>query len=375
VHAKHRLLYKNHALKPVPSSPKSFLRSPLLSPTAKFRAALEPLVGKTVSQEESVYEFLKRHFGQGFADTFSDIFVTGISAGNAKELSLEALFPRLKTIEQTHGSLIKGMIAEQKKAKQTANPQGRLTSFKSGGIQSLINALQETLTEQLELGVSISKVSKGQNFKLELSTGERRSFHELVLATPAFVSADLLEGLLPEVASLLASIVYTDVSVIGLAYDRIDVPQILDAFGFLVARDEGVRSLGVLYSSSLFADQAPEGKVMLRVIAGGQLDPSFKDLSDYEAIQVVQRDLEIMMGITVAPEFKQIVRWPKGIPQYDLGHATKVQDIMTKLQQINHLHLTGNAFYGVGVNDVVRDAHRVSQVIINEVTKNPPEKE
>ena len=188
----------------------------------------------------------------------------------------------------------------------------------------------------------------------------------MVLATPAFVSAKLLEDLSPTAARTLAGIPYADVWVFGLGYDRIDVPQPLDGFGFLVPRGEGVRSLGVLYSSSLFPEQAPAGKVFLRVICGGTLEPDFINLPDEEALSVVRRDLRVTMGITAEPAFVTQAKWPKGIPQYLLGHRRRVTDIESALGEYPNLYLTGNAFNGVGVNDCVRDALRVARVLTTE---------
>jgi protoporphyrinogen/coproporphyrinogen III oxidase len=58
--------------------------------------------------------------------------------------------------------------------------------------------------------------------------------------------------------------------------------------------------------------------------------------------------------------FLEHILWKQGIPQYVLGHAQKVRNIMENLKQHEGLHLTGNAYYGVGVNDCVRDAKRVA---------------
>ena len=106
--AKYRFLYKNGGLKPLPLSPPAFLKSDLLTPFGKVRAALEPLLGSRHEGEESVYNFLKRHFGKQMADVFAGPFVLGITSGDAQELSLDALFPRFRALEREHGSLIRG---------------------------------------------------------------------------------------------------------------------------------------------------------------------------------------------------------------------------------------------------------------------------
>ena len=142
-----------------------------------------------------------------------------------------------------------------------------------------------------------------------------------------------------------------------------DVPNRLDGFGFLVPRGHGVRMLGCLWTSTLFPWQAPEGKVLLRVIAGGIPDPDFVHLSDDEALASVRADLERTMGIAAEPEMVHHVRWERAIPQYWQGHGARVDRIMQAARTVGGLHLTGNAYFGVGLNDCVRDAKRVADEI------------
>lgn len=358
-HARHRLLYKQGRLFDLPASPPKLLKTGLLNPYAKFRALAELSLGKASYTEESVYDFMARHFGKGVAETFAGPAVLGITAGDAKELSLDALFPRFRKLEHEHGSLIRAMMAAQQQAKASSR-SSRLTSFNATGVQALSTALRDALLPCIRTAQELKLVSLEQGeYWLEFADGSVYTADKLILATPTFVMARLLTDLAPVAAAELGSIPYADVVVIGLGYDRIDVPQPLDAFGFLVARGEAVRSLGVLYSSSIFPDQAESDKVMLRVICGGSLDPEFIGLSDIEMLEVVRHDLSIAMGITAKPEFQQIVRWPRGIPQYTLGHGKKVAQIMHEIKSLSGLHLVGNAFYGVGVNDAVRDARRV----------------
>lgn len=357
--AKYRYLFKNNALQPFPASPPAFLKTNLLSPFAKIRAASEYFRGKSLAKEESVYDFIARHFGREVADTFAEPAVVGITSGNAKELSVDALFPRFRKLEQEHGSLIKGLIELQKKPKGSSS---RLTSFKAGGMQKLTDALESKLSPNLRKGVKVVRLTKlEEGYALVLNSGETFQADAVILATPAYVSAKLLEPLAPDAAKLLASIPYADVAVFGLGYNRIDVPHDLKGFGFLTTRGEKVRALGVLWSSAIFPDQAPEGHVMMRVICGGAVEPEFVKMSKEEMLGSVQRDLRVTMGITAKPVFLEHVIWKQGIPQYTMGHLQKMQQIMETLKQHEGLYLTGNAYYGVGVNDCVREAKKLAQ--------------
>ena len=77
----------------------------------------------------------------------------------------------------------------------------------------------------------------------------------------------------------------------------------------------------------------------------------------------VESDLGDILGIAGSPEITRIFRWEKGIPQYRLGHADRMKVIEDNLSRIGGLHITGNAYYGIGLNDCVRQSHQVAQEI------------
>lgn len=358
--ARTRFVYFDGGLRPLPSAPGAFLRSELLSWPGKVRAILEFWRGSRHAEEESVHAFLARHFGPEAAEAFAELAVTGVAAGDPERLSLDALFPRFRALEREHGSLLRGLRALRQR--QGENGSSRLTSFRTLGVGRLTGALAEALGEALLTGAEVSALEPtASGYALELTSGERLEARQVVLATPAFVSAGLLGPFAPEAAALLESIPYADVAVFGLGFDRIDVPRELSGFGFLVPRGQGVRGLGVLWSSSIFPDQAPAGKVMLRAILGGSLDPEFLTLNDEAALEVVRRDLELTMGITAEPEFVAYMRWPKGIPQYELGHRRKLAQLREALAEHPNLLLTGNAYEGIAVNDCLRNARQLSR--------------
>ncbi|MBS3966177.1 MAG: protoporphyrinogen oxidase [Truepera sp.] len=376
--AQHRFLYHHGTLQALPTSPMAFLRTRLVSGRAKARLLCEPFAPKRPpGVDETVYEFAQRRVGAEFAEVFMRAMVLGITAGDAKAISLAALFPRLRRLEDDYGSLVRALLATVLKRRQgtggPAGPGGRLTSFKHGGIARLTRALAEQLGQRVRTGAAVvglqrcDYAQRGRcdtgTYTLTLASGEQCQASAVVLATPAFVSADLLAPLLPEAAAELAAIPYAGVRVLGLGFNRQDVPHPLNGFGYLVVPGEGQQILGCLWTSSLFPTQAPPGKVLLRVIGGGVFDPDFVTIDDSEALRIVQHDLRLSLGLTQAPELVHQVTWPQGIPQYLVGHSARVARIMTATQALPGLYLTGNAYYGVGLNDCVRDAQRVTRAI------------
>ncbi len=202
-------------------------------------------------------------------------------------------------------------------------------------------------------------------YQLTLASNEVINARRIIMATPAHVTATLASNVARDAATKLAEIPFVDMRVMVLGYDRVDVPHPLDGFGFLVPDEQQggqqVESLGVLFTSSLFAERAPDGKVLLRVLLGGHRQPNICEVSEEDVLRTVRRDLEITLGITAQPEFVQDIRWPKGIAQYSLGHRARVDDIMSSLPDT--LHLTGNSYYGVSVNDTISQAKALAELI------------
>jgi len=148
--------------------------------------------------------------------------------------------------------------------------------------------------------------------------------------------------------------------VAATGHRRESVAHPLDGFGFLIPRTQGIRILGSIWTSSIFEQRAPEGYVQFRTMLGGAGDPSVMDLSDDQVLDVVRRELSPLIGLAGEPAFVRVYRWKHGIPQFTLGHRER----RARLEQLasGHpgLHLVGNAYYGVGLNDCVKMAHRLA---------------
>jgi oxygen-dependent protoporphyrinogen oxidase len=69
------------------------------------------------------------------------------------------------------------------------------------------------------------------------------------------------------------------------------------------------------------------------------------------------------MGIQSRPVFHHVVRWPRAIPQYRLGHLERVAWIERRLTIHPGLFLGGNAYRGVALNDCVEQADLLARRI------------
>ncbi len=64
-------------------------------------------------------------------------------------------------------------------------------------------------------------------------------------------------------------------------------------------------------------------------------------------------DLHSLTGLTTAPSFTLVRRYPTAIPQLVVGHLEKMETIRRRLEDHPGLSLAGNYLKGVGIKDAV----------------------
>jgi oxygen-dependent protoporphyrinogen oxidase len=141
--------------------------------------------------------------------------------------------------------------------------------------------------------------------------------------------------------------------VISLGFARSDVAHPLDAAGMVIPRRAGRRILAVSFSSSKYPGRAPEGCVLLRVFAGGALDPDVVGRDDAALEAVARKEVAELLGARGSPQIVQIDRWHAAMPQYHVGHVERVNRIMARAAELPGLALAGAAYTGVGIPQVI----------------------
>ncbi len=400
--AARRFLFRNGRLHLLPSGPGSFLTCPVLSLPGRLRVLGEPFAARHPGGDETVYEFARRRIGAEAAHVLVGAMVSGVFAGDARELSLASCFPKMAEMEAAHGGLVKAMLAKQrargaakrKLAKLRARgedapererpggpvgPAGRLTSFR-GGIQTFTDALATALGPAVASGRALQRLEpidgrEGSTrlWRLDFVDGELLEADEVVLAVPAAQAAPLLVPVDGELGATVGAIPSASLAVLALAYDeKVFHARALaqsagapNGFGFLVPRGEGPRILGALWDSSVFpGERAPQGKVLLRVMIGGALDPEAVALPEDELLRLARTDLAATMGLDTAPERHWLFRHRVGISQYTVGHAARLETIAARLANLPGLHVAGQSYFGVSMNGCCEQAARFAEECI-----------
>jgi len=366
--AQKRYVYSRGELHKLPEKPPEFLKSRLLTVPGRLRVIYEMIAGGTDNPDETLAQFATRRLGSEAFDRLIDPMASGVFAGNANELSLKSCFPRINEIEMEYGSLIRGLIKLQKKAKREGNkntpgpgPGGILTSF-DNGMSALTDKLAEQLGSRIRTATAVQDIDRnGQRYVLQLGDGTEEESDALILAAPAHAQARMLKAMDPGLTELLDEIPYPALSVVCFGYKKHRVGQVLDGFGFLVPSKEQRAVLGTIVDSNVFPGRAPEDSILLRSMVGGARTPEFALLPDEQLISRVRSDLQDILGLTAEPDFIRIFRHTRAIPQYVVGHAARLEAINERLQQHPGLVLTGNAFKGVSLNDCVVNAMKTAQ--------------
>jgi len=369
-----RYVVRGGQLVALPMSPGAFLKTPLFSFGAKLRLFGEPFVGKApVDAEESIAQFVRRRLGQEFLDYAIEPFVAGIYAGDPETLSVPAAFPKLHALEQRYGSLIKGaLMGARERRRNTDKSKNAAASFSfRDGMQTLTDALARAIGA-VECEVDVSRVDRRPDGTFSV-TGERfgrafeRQARSVIVATPAYVAADVVSGLAPAAAAALKEIPYPPVTVVVGAYRRRDILHPLDGFGFLAPAKERTAVLGTLFSSTMFENRSTAEVVVLTTFVGGRRNPELAAAADAEVRAAVQAELARLVGAGAEPMLSEITRWSRAIPQYTMGHLGRIAKVEEAERATPGLFFCANYRGGVSIGDCVKAGHATAERVASQL--------
>jgi len=363
-----RYILRNNRLHVLPMSPPAFLKSKLFSSRAKFRLMAEPFIGK--SQDgyyQSIAEFVKRRLGQEFLDYAINPFVAGVFAGNPEDLSVKSAFPKLYALEEEYGGLIKGTIRsvrKRKKRKEQSKQSAKMLSFKNG-MKVLPEAIAMHLGNRVKLSANVDSIKKTGEGKYGIAYKEGEQnltlLTDVVLLTiPAYNSSELLGHFGGDLKNHLDNIYYPPVLVLYLAYNKDDIGQPLDGFGFLIPSKEDKSFLGAIWSSVIFPNRAYKGTASFTLFIGGSRNPGFVNENEDDVIHNAKTEFEELMKIKGQAVYTKKRFWPKAIPQYSLGYVEH-ENYFDHFEINNKgIFLSGNYRGGISVGDCIQNAERVA---------------
>jgi oxygen-dependent protoporphyrinogen oxidase len=280
--------------------------------------------------------------------------VGGIYTADPETLSLRATLPRFLDMEQKHRSLILAML-RQGRAQKTGTSGARYSLFLSfnRGMQVLVDALTR-INADFRVKTRVQRVSLDQRWTITTDKGEQLKADAVCLAVPAFIAASLLADVDPRLADKLRAIKYASTATINFGYRRTAIKHPLNGFGFVVPIIEKRSLIACTFSNVKFAGRAPDDHVLLRAFAGGALQPEIFALDEATMTTRVEADLRELLGISEAPLFVEVAKWERSMPQYEVGHLDRMNEIDSLVAKLPGLALAGNSYRGAGIPDCIR---------------------
>jgi oxygen-dependent protoporphyrinogen oxidase len=306
--------------------------------------------------DEPLGALLRRRLGAETTEALSAPLLGGLFAGDVDRLGVRATFPELATWERDFGSLIRGARA----ALRAGRDAGPMFLRPAGGTSELVRALADTLGgERLRTSAPATGVSTGGggSFRVRTDPGELEA-GAVVLATPAFAAAGLLGEVAPGAAAELGAIPYVSTSVVLLVYGEGTGDALPDVAGFVVPSGKAPMSAATFLSRK-WPDPAHGTRAVIRCFVGAAGSEDVLDAPDEDIVQAVCRHLAAALPLPGSPVSSSVVRWPRSMPQYEVGHLERVAAIEASLPP--GIFVVGNAYRGVGVADTVRGAQEVAE--------------
>lgn len=372
--ANKRYILRNDELHALPMSPPALIKTKLFSTKAKFRLLAEPFIGRSADgYYQSLAEFVRRRLGQEFLDYAINPFVAGVYAGRPEELSVKSAFPKLYALEEKYGGLIIGTIRsirERKRRAEKSKQSAKMLSFKSGMI-ALPKAIANYFGNKLILSAEVNSVDKtadGYIVSYRHNGMDEAIVCDAVLSTvPSYVAGDLFSKFNGKFKTHCDSIYYPPVLVYFLAYNKKDIQQPLDGFGFLIPEKEKKSFLGALWSSVIFPYRADERFATFTLFIGGSRNPDFVKEDRIKLLGKVRTEFEQLMKINGQPVYSANRFWEKAIPQYNIGYIEHERFFDEFEKQNPGLFISGNFRGGISVGDCIKNAELVTEKIVNQL--------
>jgi oxygen-dependent protoporphyrinogen oxidase len=344
----------------IPTRIGPFLGTPLFSWAGKLRMGAELFVKPMrEDRDESIGSFMTRRFGAEATRYLAEPLLAGIHAGDVDRLSMRALFPRFVEDERAHGSLLR---AGWKRSRQPVTTTDGAFRSLPGGLSELVDAIVAALpADSVRLIARVTRISGRGPFRVETQVGAPVDARAVIVATPAFATAQLLSDRDAEIARMCGEIPYASAATVALAFRRDDVGHPLNGSGFVVPRVENTELLAASWLSSKWPHRAPDGRVLLRAFVGGTRDPEALDRSDAALVAQSLAALTPLLGIRAKPLFSRVYRFERANAQHEVGHLARVAELERALSRHPGLFLTGSGFRGVGIPDCVADGRAIAR--------------
>jgi oxygen-dependent protoporphyrinogen oxidase len=303
-------------------------------------------------EDESVASFVRRHFGDEVTRTLAGPLLAGVFGGDVESLSVRAVMPAFVRMEREHGSLIRALQLSANKS------DGSVFTTLRSGLGTFVERIAAALPAGcVRLAAEVVSLAREEDRWVIRTPDAEAIFDAVIVATPAHVTQRLLRSVDEQFAELLA-LDASSAIIVALAFTAeqmrgLNIPR---GFGYLAPPQRGgePQLLACTFVEQKFSHRTPEGGVLLRGFFGSEASAALLRESDEALTGIALERLAEVLGPLPVPHLALVRRWPQSLPQYAVGHLARMAELEKLIAGFSGLHLAGNAYYGVGLPDMVR---------------------
>jgi oxygen-dependent protoporphyrinogen oxidase len=320
----------------------------------------EELRANAPAGDESVAEFVRRHFGDEALEKIGGPLLSGVFGGDVKSLSVQAVMAPFVAMERQYGSLI---AALQARLTASSNTEAVFTTLRSG-MGMLTDRMTAAIPEDwVRLGAEVRFVSLEEDGWLVGTARGVERFDAVMMAVPVDVARTLLSPV-DERAAQLMEMDASSAVVVGFGFSDATKFTMPPGFGFLVPPGSDNLLLACTFVDQKFGDRVPQGGRLMRAFFGGKAADRLMRCGNDETAAVARMELARILGPLPEPRMTVIRRWPRSLPQYAVGHLERVKQLDARVGQLNGLWLLGNGYRGVGLPDLIRDSRAAARQFV-----------
>ena len=377
---------------PTKLMPTAFTR--LFSWSTKLRMAREYLFPpEPATQDESVAEMTRRHFGQETVDRL----VSPLALRRLRRRRLPTQRARRPAPHGHHGAATPQPLPRHARRAQNsgaafgnpASPGASRSLFTTlrGGMRQMTDGIAAQLQPgSMHLSSPVHCIARPAHdarrerlhlpqdtgWLIETAFGQER-FDGVILALSAWASASLLRPLDAPLAEALAGVPYSSSITVTLGFNRTTSRNLPPGFGFLVPVKEGRSMLACTFVHAKFAGRTPR-RQRRPALLPRRLRQRASARRNRRAPHrhCPERAGARFWASAATPNFVRICRSRHAMAQYGVGHLERMQMVRDTVATLPGLALAGNAYQGIGVPDCIRTGQEAAESVLRLLQQEEP---
>ena len=337
----------------VPGNPMSLARSGLISWRGKARAALEPFLPRSSTDDDNIGTYVRSRFGDEVHERLVDALVGSIYAADTDGFSL-AEIPQLAALTDDRSLLLAARRVARRTGGTASASAAPIFGAPRGGMRQLVRATVDAFEQHggdLRLGQAVDVEPTGSGWHVG---GDE--FDAVICAVPADRAARMVEGF-PASAHEADR---ADVVMVTLHVPDKEFPDRLRGrSGYLVPKPVQRDVTAASFGSQKWAHWAPPaGGQILRVSLGRDGAPVLH-LTDDDIVTRTLDDLQRHLDVSFSPTEVRLTRWPGAFAQYRPHHRRWVDSVRSGLA--SGIFVAGSSYDGIGIPACIRSGRTIAE--------------